>query len=113
MLRVMSVLMAASVIGSAIGQHSLVARLPDTRPPPFTIRGAFSEITEAFSERAFLIFAAGGLAAYVHQGMTFSITNYLNLFVNQQVRTGRYQELYGKWVGGGEAPDLTVKGVYR
>jgi GPH family glycoside/pentoside/hexuronide:cation symporter len=82
-----AVLMAASVIGSAIGQHSLVARLPDTRPPPFTIRGAFSEITEAFSERAFLIFAAGGLAAYVHQGMTFSITNYLNLFVWQLTRT--------------------------
>lgn len=82
-----AVLMAASVIGSAIGQHSLVARLPDTRPPPFTIKGAFSEITEAFSERAFLIFAAGGLAAYVHQGMTFSITNYLNLFVWQLTRT--------------------------
>jgi polar amino acid transport system substrate-binding protein len=41
------------------------------------------------------------------------LLNYLNLFVNQQVRTGRYQELYDKWVGGGEAPDLTVKGVYR
>jgi GPH family glycoside/pentoside/hexuronide:cation symporter len=82
-----AVLMAASVIGSALGQHALVARLPDTRPPPFTIKGAFSEITEAFSERAFLIFAAGGLAAYVHQGMTFSITNYLNLFVWQLTRT--------------------------
>ena len=41
------------------------------------------------------------------------LLNYLNLFVNQQVRTGRYKELYDKWVGGGEAPDLTVKGVYR
>lgn len=38
--------------------------------------------------------------------------NYLNLFVNQQVRTGRYAELYKKWVGG-ELPDLTIKGVYR
>ena len=38
--------------------------------------------------------------------------NYLNLFVNQQVRTGRESELYKKWVGG-ELPDLTVKGVYR
>jgi hydroxyproline transporter system substrate-binding protein len=41
------------------------------------------------------------------------LLNYLNLFVNQQVRIGRYQELYDKWVGGGEAPDLTIKGVYR
>jgi GPH family glycoside/pentoside/hexuronide:cation symporter len=81
-----AVLMAVSVIGSAAGQHRLVARLPDTRPPPFTLRGAFSEIHEAFSERAFLIFAAGGLAAYVHQGLNFSITNYINLFVLQLTR---------------------------
>ncbi|PKP63607.1 MAG: sugar transporter, partial [Alphaproteobacteria bacterium HGW-Alphaproteobacteria-9] len=46
-----AVLMAASVIGSALGQHKLVARLPATKPAPFTIKGAFSEITEAFSER--------------------------------------------------------------
>lgn len=38
--------------------------------------------------------------------------NYLNLFINQQVRTGRYAELYEKWVGG-EAPSLTVPNVYR
>ncbi|MFT3972469.1 MAG: transporter substrate-binding domain-containing protein [Amaricoccus sp.] len=42
----------------------------------------------------------------------YGLLNYLNLFVNQQVRTGRYQELYEKWVGG-KAPDLTVPGVYR
>ncbi len=81
-----AVLMAASVIGSAAGLHGLVARLPDHKPAPFSLRGAFAEITEAFSERAFLIFAAGGLAAYVAQGMTFSISNYLNLFVWQLSR---------------------------
>ncbi len=42
----------------------------------------------------------------------YGLINYLNLFVNQQVRTGRYAELYGKWVGG-EAPALSVNGVYR
>lgn len=42
----------------------------------------------------------------------YGLLNYLNLFVNQQVRTGRYQELYEKWVGG-SAPDLTIGGVYR
>jgi polar amino acid transport system substrate-binding protein len=40
------------------------------------------------------------------------LLNYLNLFVNIQVRSGRYQELYDKWVGGA-APDLTIGGVYR
>ncbi len=42
----------------------------------------------------------------------YGLINYLNLFVNQQVRTGRYKELYEKWVGG-EVPDLSVNGVYR
>ena len=42
----------------------------------------------------------------------YGFINYLNLFVNQQVRTGRYKELYEKWVGGA-APDLSVPGVYR
>ncbi len=80
-------LMAVSVIGSALGQHRLVARLPAAKPAPFSLAGAFAEIREAFSERAFLIFAAGGLAAYVHQGLNFSITNYINLFVLQLTRS--------------------------
>ncbi len=42
----------------------------------------------------------------------YGLLNYLNLFVQQQVRTGRYQELYEKWVGAGEAPTLAVPGVY-
>ncbi|WP_415393958.1 transporter substrate-binding domain-containing protein [Paracoccus sp. SJTW-4] len=41
------------------------------------------------------------------------LIDYLNLFINQQVRTGRYAELYAKWVGEGEPADLTIKGVYR
>jgi GPH family glycoside/pentoside/hexuronide:cation symporter len=76
-------LMAFAVLASAIGQHHIVAQLPETKPKPFNLREAFSEIFEAFSEKAFLIFAAGGLAAYISQGMTFSISNYLNVFVWQ------------------------------
>ncbi len=40
------------------------------------------------------------------------LLNYLNLFVNIQVRNGRYQELYDKYIGGA-APGLTIDGVYR
>ncbi|GMN03104.1 MFS transporter [Erythrobacter sp. MTPC3] len=76
-------LMVIAVLGSAIGQHAIVARLPETKPAPFNLKDAFAEIFEAFSEKAFLIFAAGGLAAYISQGMTFSISNYLNIFVWQ------------------------------
>ena len=43
----------------------------------------------------------------------FGLINYMNLFINQQVRTGRYAELYKKWVGEGAPADLTIPGVYR
>lgn len=39
------------------------------------------------------------------------LRDYLNLFINQQVRSGRYAELYKKWLGG-EPQSLTVPGVY-
>lgn len=42
----------------------------------------------------------------------YGFINYLNLFINQQVRTGRYAELYARWIGG-DLPSLTVPGVYR
>lgn len=42
----------------------------------------------------------------------YGLINYLNLFVNQQVRTGRYADLYEKWVGGA-LPSLTVPNAYR
>jgi polar amino acid transport system substrate-binding protein len=42
----------------------------------------------------------------------YGLLNYLDLFINQQVRSGRYQELYDKWIGG-TAPTLTIDGVYR
>jgi polar amino acid transport system substrate-binding protein len=42
------------------------------------------------------------------------LLNYVNLLINRQVRSGRYAELYTKWVGeeGGEPPALTVPGAY-
>ena len=42
----------------------------------------------------------------------YGFLNYLDLFVNQQVRTGRYDELYEKWVGG-EVPKLMVPNAHR
>jgi GPH family glycoside/pentoside/hexuronide:cation symporter len=76
-------LMTLAVIGSAAGQHKIIARRPAVKPPPFSLKGAFAEIFDAFREKAFVIFALGGLAAYVAQGMTFSITQYVNLYVWQ------------------------------
>lgn len=76
-----AVLMFISVVVSAMGQHSRVAHYPPQRPPPFSLRTAFAEIRQAFSERAFLILATGAMAAYASQGMTFALSNYLYLFV--------------------------------
>jgi ABC-type amino acid transport substrate-binding protein len=42
----------------------------------------------------------------------YGLLNYLNLFVNQQIRSGRYQELYNKHVGEGAAPNLVISGAY-
>lgn len=42
----------------------------------------------------------------------YGFLNYLDLFINQQVRTGRYDELYEKWIGGA-VPALTIPNVYR
>lgn len=36
--------------------------------------------------------------------------NYINLFITHQVRSGRYQELWGEFVGG-EAPELRIPGT--
>lgn len=76
-----AVLMFLAVVGSAAGQHSIVAQRPADRPPAFSLTGAFKEIGDAFREKAFLVFAAGGLAAYIGQGMNFSITLYVNNYV--------------------------------
>jgi len=37
--------------------------------------------------------------------------NWVRLFVWSQVETGRFKELYNKYFGPGEVPDLTLKGV--
>lgn len=78
-----AVAILVSVLGSALGQHSYVARLPEATPPPFSLRAAFAEIFDAFRERAFVIFACGALAAYVSQGVTLSSTLYLIRYVWQ------------------------------
>lgn len=76
-------LMLVATVFSALGQHRRIAHLPAVKPPPFSLKVAFSEIREAFAERAFLILAAGAVAAYIGQGLTFAFTNYLYLYVWQ------------------------------
>jgi hydroxyproline transporter system substrate-binding protein len=54
---------------------------------------------------------AADLTAAIGPRKDVTWLNYLNLFIIQQVRSGRYQELWGRFVGG-KAPDLTIAGVF-
>lgn len=76
-----AVVMTAAVLVSALAQHRRVAGWPPRPTSPFRLSTAFAELKESFSHRAFLILIAGGGLAYTSQGITFSISNYLYLFV--------------------------------
>ncbi len=76
-----AVVMTAAVLVSAFAQHRRVAGWPPRVQTPFSLATAFAELKESFSHRAFLILVAGGALAYTSQGVTFSISNYLYLFV--------------------------------
>lgn len=76
-------LIMLTVLLSAAGQHKRVARLPEVRPVPTSVGHAFQEIRESLSNRAFLIFALAAGLAVISQGTTFSISNYLYLYVWQ------------------------------
>ena len=70
-----------SVLFSAMGQHRRVAHWPEVRPEKSTVRVAVSEIFESFSNKAFRAFIIAAGCAFISQGITFSISNYLYLYV--------------------------------
>lgn len=76
-----ALLMAASVLISAMGQHKRVAHLPPSRPAKTSLVASFSEIREAISHRAALILFSAAAIAFTSQGITFSLSNYLYVFV--------------------------------
>ncbi len=77
-----AILMVATVLLSAWGQHKWVAHRPEEKPPARAgIGGAFSEIRESLTHPAFVVLMFAIAAAITSQGITFSISNYLYLFV--------------------------------
>ena len=76
-----ALLMLVAVVVSALGQHRVAAHLPLHRPEPQTMRAAFKEITECLSHPAFVVLLIAGALAYTSQGITFSISNYLYLYI--------------------------------
>ena len=76
-----AVMMAGTVLVSALGQHRRIAVPSPRAQTPFRLSTAFVELKESFSHKAFLVLLAGGGLAYTSQGITFSLSNYLYLFV--------------------------------
>lgn len=76
-----AVVMTATVLIAALGQHKAVARLPEKRTVTTHPRGVFGEIFEALSHPAAVILFGGAVLSYISQGITFSLSNYLYIFV--------------------------------
>jgi GPH family glycoside/pentoside/hexuronide:cation symporter len=77
-----AILMVVTVLLSAWGQHKWVAHRPELKAPARAgVGGAFGEIRECLSHPAFVILMFSFAAAITSQGITFSISNYLFLFV--------------------------------
>lgn len=76
-----ALLMTVAVLVSAAGQHRALAKWPETRPVPMGWRHAFDEIRQSLSNRSFKFLAGASAFALVSQGITFSISNYLYIYV--------------------------------
>jgi GPH family glycoside/pentoside/hexuronide:cation symporter len=73
--------MAVTVFVSALGQHRRVAHLPATKPEPGSPKRAFAEIWESLRHPAALILLGASLIAISSTQMTFTISNFLYLYV--------------------------------
>lgn len=74
--------MLVSVLLSAIATHRRMAALPDRAGAPAeSPRALLRDLGRALSNRAFLLLMAAGIFAYVNQGVSFAMTNYLLNFV--------------------------------
>ena len=78
-----AIIMALSVVISAIGQHRRVAHLPAVRPAPSSPLTALREMSESLRHPAAVILLGATLIAISSTQMTFSISNFLYLYVWQ------------------------------
>lgn len=78
-----AVMIAVSVLASALGQHRRVARPSPPRQSHGGLRGTLRAMRATLSHRAFVILAGAVLFAFVGQAITFALVNYLLAFVWQ------------------------------
>ncbi len=73
-------LMSSAVLLSALGQHRRVAKWPESRLEG-SAKTAFRDMKEAYAHPAFLVLIGAGILSFTAQGITFTLTNYLTLYV--------------------------------
>ena len=78
-----AVLITGTTLLSALLQHRTVAVPLAYVPSKFSLRTAFGEIRECVTHPAFVVLLAAIALGYIGQGITFSISNYLYLYVWQ------------------------------
>lgn len=78
-----AIVMAVTVLISAIGTHKRLAHPPQRRIESKNLKETLSDIRETLSNRAFLLLMLAGLFGYTNQGVGFAMSNYNLTFVWQ------------------------------
>lgn len=78
-----ALVMAATVLISAIGTHRRLAHPPRRRIESKPLKATLADIRETLSNRAFLLLMLAGLFGYTNQGVGFAMSNYNLAFVWQ------------------------------
>ena len=78
-----ALIMAGSVLISAIGTHKRLAHPPARRIEAKGLKETLADVRETLSNRAFLLLMLAGLFGYTNQGIGFALSNYNLTFVWQ------------------------------
>jgi glycoside/pentoside/hexuronide:cation symporter, GPH family len=76
-----SIAMLVAIFIAAIGTHARIAHRPENLPPKQTALAEFRNMIALFSNRAFLILMLATSFAFLNQGITFAMANYLMTYV--------------------------------
>ncbi len=73
--------MAVAILVSAAGTHREISRFPKPAMRTSNLRQSFAELRATVRNRAFAILMLGGLCAYINQGISYALSNYLYSYV--------------------------------
>jgi GPH family glycoside/pentoside/hexuronide:cation symporter len=76
-----AIVMAVTVLASAMGQHRRLAHLPAVKPAPTTARHALGEIFQSLRHPAAVILLGGAFVGIAGNQLSYTISNFLYLYV--------------------------------